>query len=217
MALTATIATFCAVTAAAIRWLVVLGLVRDYTVTRASGTLDASTSIFVHHIGLASGPSVALTNLDRLTWKLGLLAGILWMLRLALRSADHRIGVLRGFGVLSGFGVFVVTGVMHRVADAVGPVDARDRLDDLITRWCAAAVVAAGLVMATSNLGRASGAPALGVKALPIPIAWSIARGALQLGVVLGGWLLAATLTSHWIVRTERDTSRPGSRVGDAA
>jgi hypothetical protein len=219
MALTATIATFCAVTVIALRWLVMLGVVRVYTVTRTTGSLESTySSTFLNgHLGLASGPSAALTNLDRWTWKVGLLAGIFWMLRLGLRSAGRRIGVLRCIGVVTGFGVFVVTGVMHVIAAVVSPVDSRARLDRLITAWCAAVVVAACMVVATGSLGQPSGPPTLGDQALAIPVAWSIARGAMQLGVALGGWLLAASLTRRWVVSNERLAERPRAPLGEPA
>jgi hypothetical protein len=218
MALTATVGTFCAATLIAIRWLAVIGVVRVYTVTRTSGSLSSYTSNLLHsQVGLASGPSAALSNLDRLTWKLGLLAGIFWMLRLGVRAAAHRIGVLRAIGVLAGFGVFVVTGVMHVVAERVRPVSSRDRINRVITLWCVAAVGSAVLVMVTDNMARASGPATLGDKALAVPVAWSVARSALQLGVALGGWLLAASLTRRWFMFTEWRADQPGAPVGNRA
>jgi hypothetical protein len=218
MALTAAIASFCAATVIAIRWLAVLGVVRDYTVTRTSGSLSSYTSTMLHsQIGLASGPSAALSNLDRLTWKVGLLAGIFWMLRLGLRGAAHRIGALRAIGVFAGFGVFVVTGVMHVIADRVRPIDTRDRVHRVITLWCVAAVASAVVVAVTDNMAQGSGPPKVGSTALPIPLDWSMARGALQLGVALGGWLLAASLTRRWIEFNDSRADQPGASVMDAA
>ena len=208
MALTAVVATVCAATVAAIRWLGVLGVVRDYAVTHTSGSFPpagggwgSTTSSYHRQLGLISGPSAAITHLDAVAWRLGLLAGILWMLRLGLLSADHRIGVLRGFGVVVGFGVFVVTGVLHRIAEVVIPVDRTRRwLDRFITLWCLAAVAGAAVAVFAINLTRQAGGPStLGDHAVITPLGWSIARNALQLAVAVGGWALAATLTRSWI------------------
>lgn len=219
MAFTAFVATVCAMTIVAIRWLAVLGIVRDYAITRTSGSLPPagggwsySTSSYHRQLGLLSGPSAALTQFDHWTWRVGFLAGILWMLRLGLRGANHRVGVLRGFGVVFGLGVFVVTGVAHRIAEVIIPrVRTRDRMHLLITVWCFAAVLTAVFVMATVNVGAVPpGGPTLGDHAVVAPVGWSIARNALQLVVVLGGWSIALFLTRSWVTLDEPadETSR---------
>jgi hypothetical protein len=212
MAFTAFVATVCAMTIVAIRWLAVLGVVRDYAITQTAGSpaptvggWSSSTSSYHRQLGLISGPSTTLTHLDQLTWKVGFIAGILWMLRLGLRSADDRIGVLRGFGVVVGFGAFVVTGAAHRIADVVIPRErTRDRIDLLVSLWCFAAVVTAAFVMATINLAsQAASVSSVGSTpgdhAVLAPVGWSIARNALQLLVVLGGWSIALFLTRSWV------------------
>ncbi len=208
MTFTASVATLCAFTLVAIRWLAVLGVVRDYAVARTSGSLPPAvggwgytTSTYHRQLGLLTGPSLALTHLDSWTWRVGFLAGVFWVLRLGLRSANRRVGVLRGFGVVSGFGAFVATGVAHHVADAVIPsVPARDRMHRLITLWCFAAVFTAVLVGMTVSVGAASdNLTTLGDHAVRAPAAWSIARNAMQLFVVVGGWSLAWSLTRSWV------------------
>ena len=94
MAFTAFVATVCAMTIVAIRWLAVLGIVRDYAITRTSGSLPPAgggwsytTSNYHRQLGLLSGPSAALTHLDHWTWRVGFVAGILWMLRLGLLAS----------------------------------------------------------------------------------------------------------------------------------
>jgi hypothetical protein len=219
MAFTACVTTVCVMTVIAIRWLAVLGVVRDYTVTHTSGSLPPagggfsySTSSYHRHLGLLSGPSTALTQLDHWTWRIGLVAGILWMARLGLRSANRRIGTLRGLAVVFGFGAFVVTGVAHGIAEVVIPsVRTRDRMHLLITIWCFAAVITAVLVMATVSVGVVPpGGPTLGDHAVIAPVGWSIARNALHLLVAFGGWAIALSLTRRWIRAEEPsdETSR---------
>ena len=217
MALTALVATLCAVSLVAIRWLALLGVVRDFAVTDTTGSASSFSTSAVHRqLGLATGPSVALTHLDHLMWVLGLGAGVLWMLRLGLRSADRRIGVMRGLGLVIGFAVFVVTGVMHCIVEAV-TTEKPDRTHRLITCWCATAVLSAVLLMFSLNSGPQSfGPPVIGTAAALTPLGWSIAGLGLQLAVVIGGWLLAVSLTRRWIDLVESPTSlnRPlASRV----
>jgi hypothetical protein len=208
LAVTALVATLCALTVVAIRWLAVLGVVRDYAVARTSGSVPPAgggwgytTSSYHRQLGLISGPSLALTHIDSWTWRVGFFAGVFWVLRLGLRSANRRVGVLRGIGVVSGFGAFVATGVAHHIADAVIPsVHARDRMHRLITLWCFAAVLTAVLVGMTVSVGAASDSlTKLGDHAVRAPAVWSIARNAMQLLVVVGGWSLAWSLTRSWI------------------
>ena len=208
LAFTALVATLCALTVVAIRWLAVLGVVRDYAVARTSGSLPPAgggwgytTSTYHRQLGLLSGPSLALTHIDSWTWRVGFLAGVFWVLRLGLRSANRRVGVLRGIGVMSGLGVFVATGVAHHVTEAVIPsVHARDRMHRLITLWCFAAVLTAVMVGMTISIGAASYTVTnLGDHAVRAPVGWSIARNAMQLLVVVGGWSLAWSLTRSWI------------------
>src|SRR5258708_27138145 len=118
MVLTALVATICATTLAAIRWLAVLGIVRDYAVTHTSGSFppagggwSSTTSSYHRQLGLISGAGSALTRLDATAWRLGLLAGIFWMLRLGLLNADPPLGLLPRFGIVPGLGLFLVTGV----------------------------------------------------------------------------------------------------------
>jgi hypothetical protein len=207
LAFTALVATLCALTVGAIRWLAVLGVVRDYAASRTSGSLPPAgggwgytTSTYHRQLGLLTGPSLALTHIDSWTWRVGFLAGVFWVLRLGLRSANRRVGVLRGIGVVSGFGAFVATGVAHRIADAVIPsVHARDRMHRLITLWCFAAVLTAVLVGMTVSVGAASDSLTLADHAVRAPVGWSIARNAMQLLVVVGGWSLAWSLTRSWM------------------
>jgi hypothetical protein len=207
-AFTVLVATVCATTIVAIRWLAVMGVVRDYAVARTSGYLPSagggwgySTSTYHRQLGLLSGPSVALTHLDIWTWRVGFFAGVLWVLRLGLRSANRRVGVVRGLGVVVGVGAFVATGVAHHVADAVIPsVHARERMHRLITMWCFAAVLTAVAVGMTVSVGAASSSGTrLGDHAVLAPIGWSIARNAMQLLVVVGGWSIAWALTRAWV------------------
>ena len=216
MAVTACLATVCALTLAAIRWLAVLGVVRDYAATHTSGTLPPvgggwgfTTSSFHRQLGLYSGPSAALTRLDSLTWKIGFLAAVFWMLRLGLRSASRRIGNLRGLGIMSGFALFVGTGVAHDVAEAVLPsVRARDAMHRIITLWCSTAVVSAVVLGLTHGIGAPTGTATLGDQAALAPIGWSIARNAVQLFVVVVGWWIAFRLTRDW-VRADMPRLRP--------
>jgi hypothetical protein len=209
MTSTATVATLCAITVIAIRWLALFGVVRDYAVTRTTGSLPTSgwgvtTSSYHRELGLASGPSAALTHLDLVAWRLGLVAGVFWVLRLGLRSAHRRIGTLRTVGLLTGFGLFVVTGVMHRIDDAAAVHRRADRraLTDLaISLWCFTAVASVVFVAFSISVGaQSSGQPQLGDQAVLTPIGWSIARNALQLLVALGGWMIAGLLTREWVL-----------------
>lgn len=207
MALTASVASLCAVTAASIHWLAVLGVVHDFRVDGTPGLLGASASTSMtftsstpyHQLGLASGPSAALTHLDAVTWKLGFVAGIFWVLRLGLRSADRRIGGWRGIGIVFGFGLFVVTGVLHHTTDALIPRDRTRRWVDFgITLWCLVAVL--GVVIASLATNSAyHGGPAIpGVRVDVVPTGWSLARNALQLVAAVGGWSIAMLLTREW-------------------
>lgn len=207
MALVASVASLCAVTAASIRWLAVLGVVHDF---RVSGTPSATRSVAPtgmtfttsspqHRLGLASGPSLSLTNLDVLAWKLGFIAGIFWVLRLGLRSADRRIGVWRGLGILFGFGLFVATGVLHSVADALVPRDrTRRRVNCAVTLWCVVALgaVVIGMFAATHTANLGPFTP--GVHVVAYPGGWSRALAAMQLVVVFAGWSFAMLLTREW-------------------
>jgi hypothetical protein len=213
MAGTALVTTVCVLTIVAIRWLAVLGVVRVYAVTRTTGSFppsgggwSSSTSGTFGQLGLTSGPSAALTHLDQLTWKVGLFAGILWVLRLGLRSADHRIGGLRGVGIAVGLGVFVVTGVAHRIAEAVIPSErSRDWVDHLISLWCFAAVLTTVFAVASVHESYApTGALTSGDHAVLASAGWSFARNASQLVVAVGGWWMAVVLTRRWVVIDER-------------
>ena len=217
MALTASVATLCAATVIAIRWLAVLGVVRDYSVTHTTGFLPTSgwgstSSSFHRQLGLASGPSLALTHLDWVAWHLGFAAGLFWILRLGLRSANRRIGILRTIGVVTGFAVFVVTGVMHRIDDALPRLgDTRARTDLVIRLWCFAAVGTAIFVGMTISIGaQAPGPTQLGSHAVIAPIGWSIARNTMQLTVALVGWLIVAFLTREWM---RAETARTATRT----
>ena len=222
MALTAAVATLCAATVVAIRWLALLGVVRDYAVTHTTGSLPTSgwgftTSSFHRQLGLAGGPSLALTHLDLYAWRLGFVAGIFWILRLGLRSAHRRIGPLRTVGLLTGFALFVVTGVMHRIDDDAAPrrADTRARTDLAIRLWCFTAFASAVFVGMTISIGaQVPGPTQLGDQAVLAPIGWSIARNGLQLVVALVGWLIAAFLTREWLRADENHPStRPAGRA----
>ena len=80
-----------------------------------------------------------------------------------------------------------------------------------MTVWCFAAVLTAVLVMATVSVGAVPpGGSTLGDHAVVAPVGWSIARNALQLVVVLGGWSIALFLTRSWVTLDEPadETSR---------
>jgi hypothetical protein len=219
MALVALVATLCAATVASIRWLAVLGVVRDFRVDgtpspsgdpMSTGWTFTSTSTSHFRLGIASVPSVSLTNLDALAWKLGFIAGIFWVLRLGLRSADRRIGVWRALGVAFGLGLFVATGVLHSIADASIPGDrVRRRVNGVITLWCVVAVAAVlvGTVAAahTANLGPFTP----GVHVVAYPGAWSRTLAALQLTVAVAGWSTAMLLTRGWWRAEHRVPAEP--------
>jgi hypothetical protein len=62
----------------------------------------------------------------------------IWVLRLARRTADYRIGALRGFGLfLPLIGVAVLAGALHHAAEATLTGMKRDRAHLLITICCA--------------------------------------------------------------------------------
>jgi hypothetical protein len=208
MALVASVASLCAVTATSIRWLAVLGVVHDFRISgtpspsgdsMSTGWTFTTTSTSPFRLGLASGPSTALTNLDALAWKLGFIAGIFWVLRLGLRSADRRIGVWRGLGIVFGFGLFVATGVLHYITDALAPGNRTRRwVNGAVTLWCvvALAAVVVGTLAAnhTANLGPFTP----GVHVVTYPRGWSRGLAALQLVVVVAGWSIAMLLTREW-------------------
>ena len=213
MALTASIATLCAITLGAIRWLAVLGVVRDYAVAHTSGSVTGSyTASPIHRqLGLLTGPSEALTHVDYLAWRIGFIAGVLWVLRLALRSANHRIGVLRTLGIVFGLGAFVATGVAHHIADCVIPPARARRMNRLITLWCFSAVFT--VLFYRARIGSAdvlNYVTTMGDHVELQPIGWSIAGNAMQLLVVIGGWSIAASLTRQW-VRLEERADEPGA------
>ena len=214
MAFTASIATLCAMTVAAIRWLAVLGVVRDYAVAQTSGSLVSGsyTASGIHRqLGLISGPSDALTHVDSWAWRVGFIAGVLWVLRLGLRSANHRVGVLRGLGVVVGLGAFVATGVAHRIVEIVIPSERARRMHLLITLWCFAAVVTAIFVGATIGAADVLNSVTTPGNHVELqPVGWSIARNAMQLLVVIGGWSIAASLTRHWVTLDEH-ADAPGA------
>jgi hypothetical protein len=207
MALTASIATLCAITLGAIRWLAVLGVLRDYAVAHTSGSVTGGyTASPIHRqLGLLSGPSDALTDVDYWAWKIGFIAGVLWLLRLALRSANHRIGVLRTLGIVLGLGAFVATGVAHHIVDCVVPSGRARWMNRLITLWCFAAVFT--VLFYRARIGSAdvlNSVTTMGAHVELQPIGWSIAGNAMQLLVVIGGWSIAACLTRHWVRLDER-------------
>ena len=206
MALTASIATLCAITLGAIRWLAVLGVVRDFAVAHTSGSLSSYTASPIHRqLGLLSGPSDALTHVDYLAWRIGFIAGLLWVMRLALRSANYRIGFLRTLGIVFGFGAFVATGVAHRVADSVIPSGRARWMNRLITLWCFAAVFT--VFFYRGRIGSAdvlNYVTTMGDHVELQPIGWSIAGNAMQLLIVIGGWSIAASLTRQWVRLEER-------------
>lgn len=208
MALNASIASLCALTVVAIRWLAVLGIIRAYATTHTWGADLGSPVTYHRQLGLLSGPSAALTRVDVWSWRVGFIAGLFWVLRLGLRSANRRIGGLRTLGVVVGLGVFVVTGVGHVIADVVVPAGrARARTQRLITVWCGAAVLTAIFVGVTSNRFWAE-TDAPGTHAVLVPVGWSIATNAMQLLVAVGGWSIAAFLTHRWVARPEHDAAR---------
>jgi hypothetical protein len=221
MTVTAIVATGCAATVVATRWLGLLGVVRDFSVTRDSidhvsggGPVIYSTVGYFRELGFAGGPDHLLTHVDHWAWRVGFFAGVLWMLRLARRVSGYRIGVLRVVGVLIGLGVFVVTGAMHRAVDPTARSERSDDLwlDRLVTLWCGAGVASGLLIGFTTTRMSGSGTipPAhLGETATLAPLSSSIARAGLQLVVALGGWLLAVHLTRRWIATSEHsDTPR---------
>jgi len=210
MALTASVASLCALTVVAIRWLAILGVVRAYATTHTAGADFGSAVTYHRQLGLLTGPSAALTRVDAWCWRLGFVAGLFWVLRLGLRSANRRIGALRTLGVIVGLGVFIVTGVAHVIADVVVPVGRqRVRMQRLITLWCGAAVLTAIFVGVTNNTFW-SETDAPGTHAVLVPVAWSIATNALQLLVAVGGWSIAAFLTHRWFTR-QPQAAAPGA------
>ena len=200
----ATIATGCAITLVAVRWLAILGVIREYAVARdsASSSMTATRREF----GLAAGPSVLLTRVDRTAWAAGFATGFLWIVHLARRTSGYRIGFVRSVASICGLGLFVATGAMHRTADAVLPEPSRSRANLLITTWCASAAFSA-LVIGWSVAAGAPDSSGLGLHPLAAPLRWSIARSAAQLLIVAGGWTTGAFLTISWARRTPRRRS----------
>jgi hypothetical protein len=157
---------------------------------------------------LLAGPSSELTRVDAWSWRVGFIAGLFWVLRLGLRSANRRIGGFRGLGIVVGLGVFVVTGVAHIIADVVMPAGrVRNRMQRLITLWCATAVLTAIFVGVTSN-NFWSDSDTPGTHAVLVPVGWSIATNGLQLLTAIGGWSIAAFLTHRWFTSADRDAAR---------
>jgi len=208
MASTAAVATVCAMTVVAVRWLAVVGLVRDYAISHTillnpqiSGGALFSTEGYRRQLGLAGGPSQALTHLDAIAWRVGFFAGTAWMLRLARRVSGYRIGGLRTVGVFTGFGIFIVAGAMHRAVDPTPrPRRSDQRLDSMITLWCVVALVGGLLIAWTIHAGQFSesgnAVPAhVGDVATLAPLGWSMLRNSLQLCAAAGGWSLATLLT----------------------
>src|SRR3954452_11809043 len=196
MAINAAVALLAGGTYAAIHWLGTIGLVRVYRVEHTVGAVDNGWSYSSTHraLGLTTGPSIALTNLDRLCWQVGLVTGTFWMLRLALRAANRRIGVLRGFGVMLGLGYFVSAGGMHTTTGAVVAPGRRGRAHVAISALVVAFVGAIGVVpvaaMTTSDgfPGAPSGA---GERFVAVSRAFTMPGSALQFLVAAGGLAMA--------------------------
>lgn len=211
--LMATIATGCAITLVAVRWLATLGVIRDYAVIRTAGSGSYSTATAVQReFGLGSGPSGLLTRVDRTAWAVGFATGFLWMVHLARRTSGYRIGLVRSVAAICGLGLFVATGAMHRTADAVLPEPSRSRANLLITMWCGSAAFSA-LVIGWSVAAGAPDSSGLGFHPLAVPLRWSIARSVAQLLIVVGGWTTAAFLTLRWARRTPLRPPRSAVRT----
>jgi hypothetical protein len=206
MAVNAAFATVAGSTYAAIHWLATLGVVRVYAVQHTVGsfgnTWSTSTSSTGRALGLTTGPNAALTNLDGLSWRVSLVCGTFWMLRLALRAANRRIGALRAFGVMVGLGFFVSAGVMHGTTDAVVAPGRRGRTNLAITALVLALVGAIGVLGTATNAASADipGPPTgAGDRFVALPRVFSMTGSALQLLVAAGGLALATYLTvSYW-------------------
>jgi hypothetical protein len=202
MALNAAVTCVCGATYAAIHWLAMLGVVRLYEIRHTTGTMadgiGTTTTITYHRaLGLASGPSAALTDLDGSCMKVAFFAGALWMVRLALRAADRRIGFLRGVGILVGLGFFVAAGAMHYTTEAAVRRHRRGRTDVAISFLCGILVAAyATLHMAMTRADH--GIDRIGDHTALIPVTWSIASSALQFVVVTSGIALAVFQTVSW-------------------
>lgn len=210
MALTATVTAFCAATIAAIRWLLVLGVVRVFHLETATSTGAGytTTSETGSAIGVGSHPSDALTRLDHGCVKVVLFAGAFWMVRLALRAADRRIGFWRGVGILSGFGLLVAAGAMHFTADAVAPRRFIARTNVAISFLAGLTVAGAFAMQAAANRGTFTTGEVAGVHATLEPFAWGAAAAALQLVVAVGGFAMAAFLTAQWWSHPRRPAGR---------
>jgi hypothetical protein len=210
MALTATVTAFCAATIAAIRWLMVLGVVRVFhveTVTSA-GSGYTTTSETGSAIGVGSHPSDVLTRLDHRCMKIVLFAGAFWMVRLALRTADRRIGFWRGVGILAGWGLLVAAGAMHFTAEAVAPRRFIARTNVAISLLAGLTVAGAFAMQAATNRGTFMTSEVTGLHATLEPFAWGAVAAALQLVVAVGGFAMATFLTAQWWLHPRRPAGR---------
>src|SRR5262249_24743708 len=117
MAINAAVTCAVAATYSAIHWLMLLGLVRIYSVAPTTRSSSFSATTYHAALGLANGPSASLSHLDHVCVKVLIYTSAFWMLRLALRADHHQVGVLRGLGVVIGLGPFVAAGAMHYTAD----------------------------------------------------------------------------------------------------
>lgn len=198
-------ATGAAATLVAIRWLALFGVVRIYDVPGSGNALRGGVLVSAYwssashqELGVRdAGPSVALTHLDRVAWTVAVVAGLFWVLRLALGIARYRIGALRGFGVVMGFGLFVATGALHRASVVVEDERHRRWVDGLITLWCTVTALSAiVLTIMTHQEGAELSAPRA------VALRSTLPYFALQLLIIVGGWLIAAGLTREAVRRT---------------
>jgi hypothetical protein len=202
MALCAATAVVAGSTFAAIRWLATLGVVRVYEVEHVTGVTGDGLIVSSQHtyeraLGLPGGPSRLLTDLDTNCWKVALVAGGFWMLRLALRAAGYRIGGLRGLGFVLGLVYFVAAGAMHRTTEAIVRPGWRRRTDVLITASCVALVAGyIALTLGGNDTGGSSERP--GDYAVEYVLPWTMVGNGLLCFVAAGGIALAIFLTVSW-------------------
>jgi hypothetical protein len=205
MAINAAAAVVAGGTYAAIHWLGLLGVVRFYAVRHTVGsfgeTWSTSTSSTHRALGLTAGPNSALTSLDSLSWRVALVCGTFWMLRLGLRAANRRIGALRAFGVMVGLGFFVSAGVMHDTTDAVVAPARRRWAHAAVTGLVVALVVVVVMLSTATNQASADipGPTGPGNRFAGISRSITMPASGLQVLVAAGGLALATFLTvSYW-------------------
>ena len=190
-----------------VSFLELVGVVRVFSIVHSTADSASASRAF----GIEA-PSAALTSAFKrgtLVFEVGL---AVWVLRVARRTADYRIGFWRTVGLtIPPVGAAVLAGALHEAIDIVVSDENREDWHRFVTACCSLALVAMVAVVAAAP-GWSS------IEPLSTLARWgSMCVGALVFVAVTFGVFAAAIVTRAWLRMTPAAIRDRQRRLADLA